>query len=235
MKRLLLFCAFLIPALAVAQVPHQPVPPRDSVTVSGEGKFEAAPDTALIQFNVGAQEPELKAAYDRANRAAEQIRQTLRANGIDPKAAEIGFFQVSPVYDWKNPKRKLVAYRVSSAISLKLKDFSKVGPLAASFADMDVSESQNISYLLDNMEEAKVKAIRDAMRNSRSSAAAVAESGARTLGEMLRATVDSYEMPRPMPMMKAQMANERTAAPTAEFSPEKITVTVRVTTEYALK
>jgi uncharacterized protein YggE len=83
----------------------------NTVYVGADGKFEAAPDTAVINFNIGAQEPVLKDAYARAQRAAEQIRQTLTANGIDPKEAQISSFQVSPVYDWKNPKRKLVDCR----------------------------------------------------------------------------------------------------------------------------
>src|SRR5262249_27339171 len=75
----------------------------DTIYVGADGKFEAEPDTAVVQFNIAAQETDLKAASDRAQRAAEQVRQALRTNGIDPKQAEISSYQVSPVYDWKNP------------------------------------------------------------------------------------------------------------------------------------
>src|SRR5260370_4511835 len=87
---------------------------RTPVFVSAEGKFESAPDTALIQFNISVQADSAKAAYDQAAKEAETTRQVLRANGIDPKAAEIGFFSLNPQYDWKNPNPKPIAYQVTT-------------------------------------------------------------------------------------------------------------------------
>src|SRR3954470_12917449 len=89
---------------------------QNSIYVGADGRYEANPDTALVQFNIGAQADQIKPAYDRATRAAEQVRQILKTNGIDVKDAEIGFFSVSPMYDWKNPKQKVVGYKVSSSI-----------------------------------------------------------------------------------------------------------------------
>src|SRR5919109_4095488 len=114
----------------------------NTVYVGAEGKFESAPDTALIQFNIAVQEETSRGAYDRAARAADRVRQILKSNGIDPKIAELGFYSLDPVYDWRNPKRKLVGYRVSTSASVKLKDFSKVGALVQQFADVEGSENQ---------------------------------------------------------------------------------------------
>src|SRR5271155_4862248 len=97
----------------------------NSVYVGADGKFESAPDTAVIQFNVSVQDDTSQAAYQHASKDVEQVRQVLHANGIEPKAATIGFFSVQPVYDWKNAKRKVIAYRVTTDVTLKLKDFSK--------------------------------------------------------------------------------------------------------------
>ena len=83
----------------------------------------------------------------------------LKANGVDPKQVEIGSFQTMPMYDWKNPKRKDVGYRVTTQLTLKLvKDFSKLGPLTESLANIEAIENQNVSYTLDNMEAAKARA-----------------------------------------------------------------------------
>src|SRR5208282_3137534 len=104
--------------LSIAQnTTLNPVP--NTIFVSAEGKFEAAPDTTLIQFNISAQGESAKDAYDQAAQQAEATRQVLRANGIDPKSAEIGFFSVNPQYDWKNPKHKVIGYQVRTSVSLK--------------------------------------------------------------------------------------------------------------------
>jgi uncharacterized protein len=235
--RILPLLLLLLPALgAFAQELPRGYQP-DTIYVGADGKFEAEPDTAVITFNIGAQEPVLKDAYARAQRAAEQIRQTLRSNGVEPREAQISSFQVAPVYDYKNPKRKLVGYRVSANITVKVTDFSKVGPIAASFADMDVTENQSISYTLENMESAKAKAVGDAFQKARANAEVVARAAGRQLASLIYSSVDTgsevMPLPRARPMM-AMAAGAEAPAPTEEFSAEKITVTAHVNAVFAM-
>ncbi len=212
----------------------------NSVYVGADGKFEAAPDTAVVQFNIAAQETELKAAYERAQKAAEEVREALRSNGLDPKQAEIGGFQVQPVYDYRTAKRKLVGYRVNSSISLKVRDFSKIGPLAARFAEMDVTENQSISYDLQEIEAAKSKAVEDAFQKAKLSATTLAKAAGRTLGELSYASVDTFTPPPMMvrngnPMMAMKAAGAEMAGPTEEFAAQKVTVTAHVNALFNMK
>jgi uncharacterized protein len=214
-------------------------PTPNTVWVGADGKYEAEPDTAVVQFNISAQEDNLQAANTRASKAAEQVRQLLRTNGLDPKQAQVGMFSVQPVYDYKNPKRKLVGYRVDTNISIKLKDFSKIGAITQGLADMDVTGNQSLSYVLDDMDSAKIKAVEDALHRANEEANAVARSSGRTLGELSYASVDTYEQPQPRPMpMAAPMAmkaGEAVPAPTEEFGAQKIAVTAHVNAVYNLK
>src|SRR5882724_3709005 len=73
---------------AIAQEHPAVTAQANTVYVGADGKYEAQPDTALLQFNISAQEDSSKSAYERASKNAEQIRQILRANGVDPKSAE---------------------------------------------------------------------------------------------------------------------------------------------------
>jgi uncharacterized protein YggE len=230
----LLLVAVAAASLAVAQEPERekPIQP-DTIYVSGEGKFEADPDTAMLNFSVSAQESTSEAAYQRGTKAVEQVRQILRNNGIDPKQAEVGFFNLQPVYDYRSAKRRLVGYRLNTNVSLKLKDFSKIGPIAQAMSEVDVTENQSLNYMLDNMEAAKVKAVEDAFRKARAMAEAVARSGKRTLGELAYASVDTQEHVVPVMQVRTMRAMgapaaEMEPAPTEGFSPSKITVTANV-------
>ena len=214
----------------------------NTVYVGADGKFEAQPDTALMQFNISAQEETAKAAYDRASKNAEQIRQILRSNGIDPKTAEIGYFAVDPVYDWRQAKRKLIGYRVNASTTLKLKDFNKIGPIVQQLADTDITDNQTLSYTLENIDAAKQKAVEDAYRRANDSAATIAKAGGRTLGELSYASVDTFEQVRVIANMASgpalKMAGAMQAqsqAPTAEFSPQTIQVTAHVNAMFVLK
>jgi uncharacterized protein YggE len=237
---LLTLCCPLITSLPLASQERSVLPQPNTVWVGADGKFESPPDTALVQFNISAQEPKLADANQRATQAAEQVRQLLRNNGIDPKEAQVGRFAVQPVYDYRDPKRKLVGYRVDTDISVKLKDFSKVGPIAEGLANMDVTSNQSITYQLDDIDAAKIKAVEDALRRAHNEADAVARSGGRTLGELSYASVDTFEPTPIRPMMMAKQATPMAAgiappAPTEEFGAQKITVTAHVNALYALK
>ncbi len=237
---LTLISLLILSAPLAAQDRSTFVPQANTVWIGADGKFESEPDTALVQFNISAQEEKLQDANQRATQAAEQVRQLLRSNGIDPKDAQVGRFAVQPVYDYKNPKRKLVGYRVDTDISVKIKDFSKVGPIAEGLANMDVTSNQSITYQLDDIDAAKIKAVEDALRRAHNEADAVAHSDGRSLGELSYASVDTFEPTPIRPMMMAKQAAPMAAgagapAPTAEFGAQKITVTAHVNVLYALK
>src|ERR1700683_4522771 len=126
-----IFLAALLLAASIAFAQEHPTiaAQANTVYVGADGKFESAPDTAVIQFNVSVQEDTSQAAYQHASRDVEQLRQVMRANSIDPKSANLGFESVQPVYDPKSPKQKVISYRVTTNVTLKLKDFSKIGAL----------------------------------------------------------------------------------------------------------
>ncbi len=237
MKTILLLALLLASTMLVSQVPTVNAAPNTLFT-GADGKFESAPDTALVQFNISAQADNAKAAYDQAAKQAEQVRQIMRDNAIDPKTAQINSYSIEPVYDWKNPKRKLIGYRASTGVTLKLKDFAKIGPITQQLADSAVSESQSITYTLDNMDDAKSKAVEDAYRRARASAEALAKAAERTVGELSYASVDTYENVRPlapMPRVMAMKAEAAAPAPTEEFTPQTVTVTAHVNALFNLK
>lgn len=216
----------------------------NTIYVGADGKFEADPDTAVITFNIGAQEKQLKDAYARAKRAAEQIRDILKTNGIDPKEAEISSFQVSPIYDWKSAgKRKAVAYRVSSSVTVKLKDFDKVAPIADALGEIDVTDTQSINYTLENTEVAKAKAVEDATRKARANAEVAAKAGGRAIGNLIYASVDVSEVgpPPPRPYMYAldKLASPpgtpQPPPPTEQFSAQRITITAHVNALFGMQ
>lgn len=237
--RLLLPFVLLFSSVLVAQEHPTVTAQPNTVYVGADGKYEAAPDTAQIQFSVSVQDDTSQAAFQRASKNVDQVRAVMRANGIDPKSANIGFLSVQPVYDYRNPKQKLIGYRVTTDVTLKLKDFSKVAPVTQQLADANVSETQTLNYTLENMDEAKGRAVEDAYRRARSSAETIARASGRTLGEMSYASVDTFENPRiVMPRMARSMAMAApaaTPAPTEEFTPQGVTVTAHVNAVFELK
>ena len=115
----------------------------------------------------------------------------------------------------------------------------QVGPITQQLADANVSETQTLNYTLENIDEAKNKAVEDAYRRARNSADTIARASGRSLGELSYASVDTFENPRVVVPMARPMAARATAmvtpTPTEEFVPQNVTVTAHVNALFDLK
>lgn len=239
----ILGCSLIVLALAgisSAQVSSTPAAIQINTIYAGaDGKFEAAPDTAVIRMDIASQQDTSRAAYDHAAIAVDHVRQVLKSNGIDLKAAQFGTYQMQPMYDWKNPKHKVIGYRVASDVTLKLKDFAKIGAITEQLADVEDTQNQSVNYTLEDIEQAKARASEDALKKARNQAGAVAAAGGRTLGELLYASVDVNQPI--VPIMYAQAGMARSAAPMAtpppmaDFTPQTVTINAHVNALFALK
>jgi len=226
--------------ISSAQVASTPAAIQINTIYAGaDGKFEAPPDTAVIRMDIASQQDTSRAAYDHAALAVEHVRQVLKSNGIDLKAAQFGTYQMQPMYDWKNPKHKVIGYRVASDVTLKLRDFTKIGPLTEQLANVEDTQNQSVNYTLEDIEQAKAKASEDALKKARNQAGAVAAAGGRTLGELLYASVDVNQT-NIVPVMFAQSmarsaAPMATPPPMADFTPQTVTINAHVNALFALK
>jgi uncharacterized protein len=241
MKKFLASFFLLLAACTVLAAQDQTGVPlqQNAVIVGADGEFESAPDTAIINFMLSAQESDSQAAFARASRAADRVREVLRSNGIDPKTAELSQYNLQPVYDYKSPKRRIVGYTVSTNVTIKLRDFKKIAPLLQGFSAIEETENQGLSYSLEQIEDAKSKAVNNAYQRARIYAQALAQASGRALGDMTSANIDIREIGRPIPMMARGMAMKAEAAPmpgpTEEFGEQKIKIMAHVTASFGLK
>jgi uncharacterized protein YggE len=235
-----LLILLVLTASGPAQVSATPAAIQlNSIYAGADGKYEAAPDTAVIRMDVASQQDTSRAAYDHAAVAVDHVRQVLKSNGIDVKSAQFGLYQMQPVYDWKNPKHKVIGYRVVSDVTLKLRDFAKIGAITEQLADIQDTQNQSVNYILEDIEQAKAKASEDALKKAHNQAAAVATAGGRTLGELLYASVDVNQA-NVVPvysqaMMSRSAAPMATPPPMVDFTPQTVTINAHVNALFALK
>src|SRR5689334_1953888 len=158
---------FLAGVVAFAQENRAPNFLPNSISVGADGEFESAPDTAVITCSITAQENTSQAAFESASRLAEQLRDALRKAGIDPKTAELSRYSLYPVIDYKNPKQRVIGYRVGTSVTIKLKDFAKIAPTTEALAGLNGITGQNMNYELEEIDAAKQKAIDKAYERAR--------------------------------------------------------------------
>lgn len=229
MRKAIWFLLLSLPLCALAQAPR----PRPSVTVTAQGSFKSAPDTAIVFWQITGQNPDLQSAYSQAQSQAAQVRALLAAHGFTSAQAHWSGYQVQPEMDYKS--HRVTGYLVSNDLRLEISDFTKIGPLLNDASGKGLTALRSVSFTLHDMAAAKAKAIADGYAKAKAEAEALAKAADMRLDGLETASVDtSGGGVVPVPRMLAMSAAEVAPAPVEQFSPQEITVTASINAVYRL-
>jgi uncharacterized protein YggE len=183
MKRLrfLLFLLFSLPAGLFAQQNPDVKISADTLIVQVEGRYESDPDLAILTFDVGTQEKELRAAYAKASESMNHIVDVAGKNSLPKDAIKTGALTVVPVYE-NYAKQKVRGYHVKGEVVLRVRDFSKIGSLIDDSIQEGIVDFRSLTYGLSDEESAKKKAVADAMQRAQGRAATALEQNRQKLG-----------------------------------------------------
>ena len=153
MKRVLQAAVVLLLAAFSAAAQTQDVKyVADTVVVQAEGQYEADPDLATLTFQVSVQDKELRKAYERATESLNRIVRLAERNRLAKDDVSTGSFTVFPIYDWNDRKRKARAYRVESRVTLRVRDFTRIGTLIDESVEEGIVDFRSLTYSLADEE-----------------------------------------------------------------------------------
>lgn len=212
---------------------------QSGISVTGEGKAATTPDIALLGLGVEAQSKSVGDAQNTARQAMSRVRQALSALGVEDKDIKTISYAIQPVYQYiqRENRQELIGYRVSDRISVKIRKISDAGKVidAAAEAGGNNVRIDSIGFTVNDptpqKNEAREKAVRDAMAKARQ----MAELAGVKLGKAMFITESGFVQPppRPFPMPMAARA-EAIAAPT-EISPGEAEIQVQVQILFAIE
>jgi len=204
--------------------PVSTIQPQTTITLTGRGSVDHAPDVALI--SVGVQVESKTAADAMAQQAAQMngVFAAVKAAGIADRDMQTGNLSLNPVYEYPNNARpRLTGYQASNSITIKVRDLKSLGKTMDAVVKGGGNTINGISFSVDKPEQfqndARVEAIKDAAAKAELYAKAVGYKVARivTITEM-----DYQPQPVPMAMMRMQdMAAESTPIAAGEVSLEQ--------------
>jgi uncharacterized protein len=220
----------------------------DTLVVQAEGSFESNPDLATLTFDIDSQDKDLKAAYDNAAQAAQRIVALATQNGLDKRDVQLGALTLAPSYE-RDHRNRPKSYRVQGEIALKVRDFSRIGPLLDAAGQEGIVEFRSLTYSLQNEEAAKENAVSAAMRSAVGRASAALAQNNQKLGAVRYANVDvkqllgvtnlySLATTAETVTVSAGLGGGPSRAPAPTFpsvSPEKITVSATVQAAFQIQ
>ena len=162
----------------------------DTLVIQAEGIYETDPDLATLTFDISAQDKDLRQTYDRASQSMQKILTLAEKSGI---AIYSGVLTVRPWYEGDR-KKKAKSYSVTGQITLKVRDFSKLGPILEGSVEDGISDFRSLTYSLANEEAAKQKAVAEAMRRAVGRAQAALEQKGQKVGALRFANLDVKQL-----------------------------------------
>ena len=226
-----------------------------SFGVSGQGKVTTIPDIAATSFGIvidggkdlGASQ---KLATDKANKVIAFIKKT----GVEAKDIKTEQYSVNPRYQYYNcptpiynqsgatakpcPPPDIVGYTISENISLKIRDFSKIGEILKGVIDNGANTVSGLSFTIDDPAKVESEAREKANAQDKEKAQAVASAGGFSLGRLLSIEegggVQNYDRMYSSKMMSLSSAGAESApAPTIEAGSQDVQISV--TLRYEIK
>jgi uncharacterized protein len=161
----------------------------DTLVVQADGRYEADPDLATLSFSVFAQDKNLKQTYDQGSQSMQKIAQIAEKNGLKKDDITFGVLTVRPYYEGDRKKRAK-SYTVQGQITLRVKDFSKLGPLLEDSVEDGITDFRSLTYSLADEEAARQHAAAAAMRSAMGRATAVLEQKGQKVGALRFANLD---------------------------------------------
>ena len=186
------------PALADESTP--------SISVTGEGSAELAPDMAIVNLVVTRVAVTAREALDANNQAMAKVLAAMRERGIAEKDLQTSNFSIQPRYaqlprsaSGERPAPRIDRYQVRNSLSVRVRDLARLGEIIDQSVTLGVNEGGSVQFTNADpsqaLEQARVAAVKDAM----SRAETLARAAGVEVGRILSLSDNSY-IPRPVPM-----------------------------------
>ena len=183
--------AFALPL--AAQAGEQDM--RRTISVSGQGSVDRAPDMAVVRLGVTHRAEEATAALRKTSGAVTAMFERLSGLGVEARDVQTSSLSLGPV--WEKPKdggpRVQAGFEASNTITVRLRDMEIVGAALDALVADGANRLNNIRFALQDpqaaRDEARRRAVADAVRRAEIQAGAagvalgdvlsISESGAR--------------------------------------------------------
>jgi hypothetical protein len=201
------------------------------INVSGQGKVTGKPDTLTVNLGISLLRPTVDAATADAATLAAAIINALKGAGVAEADIQTANYSIYPEYDWSGEQQRLLGYRVSNEVRVKIRNLETAGATidAATTAGGDATVVNNLAFSIEDNAELLQMARTAAWGDAEGKARQLAQLAGLTLGSAISITESiSYETP-PIYYERAMAAAEDGAATPIESGTQDVIVNIQVT------
>lgn len=215
---------------SVANLNPNAVPP--GITVTGDGRAQAAPDVAEISIGVVTTAATAAEALTQNSTQSQQVIQAIRNAGIPERDIQTQGLSVQPV---EAPRRnpgdplQITGYRAQNTVEVTVRELAdnRVGVVVDAANRAGANVTGGIRFRLENDQAARQEALTEAIENARQKAEAIARASGKTVRGVRAVTESGVSVP--VLQRSAMAADAAQAAPAPPVQSGELTITARVT------
>ncbi|MDB5265344.1 MAG: hypothetical protein JWM39_57 [Parcubacteria group bacterium] len=221
--------------------------PVNTITVTGEGKSNAAPDIAMITYTVQQTATTVKAAQDAATKQTNDSIAALKAEGIADVDVKTLGYNVNPQYSSNTTScppgvmcpmvvtntNTITGYQVSQTVQVKVRDTTKAGAVLQKLGTLNVQNISGPNFMVDDTTAVTDAARANAIADARTKADTLAKQLHVRLGNVVSYNENGGAYPSPMysALSKGATMDAVAPAPSLPTGTNETDVTVSVTYE----
>ncbi len=231
----LLVLALVLSACGAVTASSAPSSQTRTLNVTGQGVVYLAPDIAYINIGVHTENPSASDAVAENNLQAQQLIETLRKSGIDPKDIQTTNFSISLNYNYSpEGTRGDSFYVVENTVLVTVRDLSKIGALLDAAIKAGANNVYGIQFDIADKTEAAKKARGEAFKNAQQQAEEIAKLSGVTLGN-IQSISFSESYTSPYSLVGRGGGGGMAAMPEVPVQSGQLSVTVTVNVTYEIK
>lgn len=197
---------------------------------TGEAVIQAAPNRAELSLSVTTSASTARAAAGQNAASVKQVSDAVRAVMGKAGTYKTVSYSLDPEYD-STPKQKIVGYRASNSLEVKLDDLSLLGSLIDAALQAGATDAGGVQFTLRDPDSVTNEALAEAAVKARTSGEAIATAlHLHVTGVLSAQTTSSTFAPRPMGLVFKRAIS----APT-ELTPGNLDVRASVTVTLAVE
>ena len=231
----ILVLATLLSACGPITVDAQPQPPVRTVTVTGTGKVQLAPDIAYIYLGVHTENPSASEAVTANNAQTQKVIAALKELGIADKDIQTTNFSIWPSQNYGPDGQPLeTKYVVDNTVYVTIRDLSKLGDMLDKVIAAGVNTVNSIQFDVADKQDALKQARAEAVKDAQDQAKQLADAAGLKLGDVHSVGFSESSMPV-YDFGKGGGGGAAEAAATVPIQPGQLTITASVNMSYDIK
>lgn len=227
--------ALTMPALA------QDFSEPGTISIEGRGEVIAAPDTAFVTSGVTTQGATAREALDANTAAMNELIQTLKDAGIEPRDIQTSGFSVNPNYVYSDARDangyqlppKINGYQVYNTVNVRVRKLDTLGAVLDKAVNVGANTINGVTFSVADTSDLLDEARKQAFADARKKAELYAATAGVELGD-LRLISESQGYGAPQPYAAADMRYARAESAPVPVEGGELTYSINVSVTWAL-